>query len=61
MLPCTPTSPPRLCLSRSTYGTAGSSTTVVADHDGLSGLDVKTCLVVPLMKSAKGWTSEVGQ
>ena len=61
MLPCTPTSPPDPSLSPSTYGTTGSSTKVLCGHDASGVLEVKTCLVVRLMKSAKGWTSEVGQ
>ena len=61
MLPWTPMSPPVRDRSRRTYSTSGWSTyTEFAQASGGS-LDVNTCFVVPLMKSANGCTSDVSQ
>ena len=45
----------------SNHGVTGTLIDPNSSKGTVSALEVKTCLVVPLMKSAKGWTSDVGQ
>jgi hypothetical protein len=61
MLPWIPMSRPGCVLSHATCSAGGCGIAVAFSHADPSGVEVITCLRTPLMKSAKGWTSDVGQ
>ena len=61
MLPCTPMSPPGRAFRSRTNSTSPPSITSLPGHSAVSGVEVATYFGTPLMKSAKGWMSLVGQ